>query len=272
MFLDRISESKISTYEQCPLKYLYNYVKRYEEDKGVPTHHLKFGTYIHKIFELGYEKSTESELLEIAEDIKANYNFKQKIDEEKVEKCVKNFLKFNSNLSETVGTELEYLIEVEKGIKFNGIIDRIVKSPEGNYLIIDYKTSKRSLSKVEIYQNDQLKSYTYAVSRIFNVPVTKITASHFYPITGKFVHCNYSNAQINAYVKKRIDQVWEIRKKKTEDMCPTQNQFCNWCGYKDICPEFNDKYAVQARLDERGKKAPRKKDKGSPNPVEILLV
>lgn len=194
MFIDRISESKISTYEQCPLKYLYNYVKKYEEDKKVPKHHLKFGSYIHRIFELGYEKSSKDELLEIADSIKESYSFKQKIEEGKVQACIDNFLKFNKNLEETVGTELEFLIEVRKGIKFNGIIDRIVKSPNGNYLIIDYKTSKKALTKLEIYQNHQLKSYTYAVSKIFNVPVNKIIASHFYPITGKFVHCQYSNA------------------------------------------------------------------------------
>lgn len=271
MFLDRISESKISTYEQCPLKYLYTYVKRYQEDKGTPKHALKFGSYIHRIFELGYEKSTEDELMSIAEDIKDNYGFKEKIDDFKVQECIKNFLKFNGGLAETVGAELEYIIEVEKGIKFNGIIDRIVKSPEGNYLIIDYKTSKKALSKIGIFQNNQLKGYTYAVSKIFNVPVTKITASHFYPLTGKFIHCQYNATQIGTYVKKRIDQVWEIRKKKEIQMCPNQNDFCNWCGYKDICPEFNDKYSIQARIDEREKKAPRKKDPNAPKPVEILL-
>jgi DNA helicase-2/ATP-dependent DNA helicase PcrA len=272
MFVDRISESKISTYEQCKLKYLYSYVKRYEENKKIPKHHLKFGSYIHKIFELGYEKTSEDELKLISKGIRNNFNFKQKIDEAKVDDCIKNFLKFNSGLAETVGVELEYIIEVKKGIKLNGIIDRIVKSPEGNYLIIDYKTSKRPLTKLGIYQNNQLKAYTYAVSKIFNVPVNKITASHFYPITGKFIHCTYTNAQINTFLQKRIDQVWEIRKKKAVDLVPSKNTFCDWCGYKDICSEFNDKYSIQAKLEERGKKAPRPKDPDALPPVEILLT
>jgi len=268
MFIDRFSESKIGKYEECPLKYLYKYVNRYQEDKGVKKHHLKFGSYIHRIFELGYGKETKDELLTVAEDIKNNFNFKQKIEDGKVEACVDNFLKFNSKLAETVGVELEYLIEIQKGITLNGIIDRIVKSPEGNYLIIDYKTSKRALTPVELYKNPQLQSYTYAVSRLFKVPYKKIMAAHFYPLTGKFIHCQYTPVQINNYIKKRVDQVWDIRKKKKGDFCPQQNQFCNWCEYQQICPEFNDPLVVKARLEERGTAEYRKTDS---KPVTLLL-
>ena len=269
MFIDRYSESKMGKYLECPLKYLYSYVKKLEEDKGVKKHHLKFGSYIHKIFELGFEKETREELVTIADDIKSSFRFNQKIEEGKVEKCINNFLKFNGKLGETLGTELEYLIEIAGGIKLNGIIDRLIKSPEGNYLIIDYKTSKRPLTPTQLYKNSQLQSYTYAVSRIYKVPIKKIMAAHFYPLTGKFIHCQYSSIQINKYIKERINQVWEIRKKKATDFRPTQNQYCNWCEYQQVCTEFHDPLVVNARLDKRGTK-PGRKDY-NPNPVILGL-
>jgi len=41
------------------------------------------------------------------------------------------------------------------------------------------------------------------------------------------------------YMKKLTQQIWEIRKKKKNDFFPQVNQFCDWCGFKDMCPKQN---------------------------------
>jgi hypothetical protein len=41
------------------------------------------------------------------------------------------------------------------------------------------------------------------------------------------------------YMKKLTQKIWEIRKKKKDDFFPQVNQFCDWCGYKDMCPKQN---------------------------------
>ena len=35
--------------------------------------------------------------------------------------------------------------------------------------------------------------------------------------------------------------------KKTEFQA-MQNQFCNWCGYKNLCPEFNSGRLCEERI------------------------
>ena len=238
MFIKSISESKASTFNQCNLKYKYRYVDKYEEisrNKDA----LDFGSYIHKILELGFEKTSLEDLLTIAADCKKNY----KITEEKdrhVETCLRNFLRFNASLTETIGVELVYEIKQDEksDISLNGIIDRVVKSPQGEYLVIDYKTGKRELKKHQLYQNHQMQGYAYAIHKLMKVPLDKITVAHFYPMTGNLVSLKYSWAQISSYIRDKMDTVWRIRKKKKNEFPASKNEFCWWCGYASLCPEF----------------------------------
>ena len=238
MFIKSISESKANTFNQCNLKYKFKYVDRYEEmSKNKDA--LDFGSYIHKIFELGYEKTSLEDLLTIAAECKKDYKITEEKDKQ-TEPCLRNFLRFNASLTETVGTELVYEIKQDEknDISLNGIIDRIVKSPQGEYLVIDYKTSKKELKKHELYQNHQMQGYAFAVSKVFKVPLEKITVAHYYPVTGNVVSLKYSWAQISSYLRNKVDTVWKIRKRKKDEFPPSKNQFCWWCGYAKLCPEF----------------------------------
>ena len=81
MFIKSISESKANTFNQCNLKYKFKYIDKYEEmSKNQDA--LDFGSYIHRIFELGYEKTSLEDLLTIASECKKDY----KITEEKDKK------------------------------------------------------------------------------------------------------------------------------------------------------------------------------------------
>ena len=96
----------------------------------------------------------------------------------------------------------------------------------------------------------QMRGYTYAIHKLYNVPYSDIVAAHYYPITDTFVHVSYGVPQINAYLNTVRDEVWKIRKAKKIDLTPVQNDFCNWCAFKSICPEFTDPFTVGKRLEE----------------------
>jgi len=257
MFINTISESKYQTFRQCGLKYKYKYVNRLEEDKNTNTDALHFGSYIHKIFEDGVEAKSLEELTRISEELKSNYKFAASYNP-KIQTCLRNFLRFNASLHKTVSAELVYELPLKDDIKLNGIIDRVVEGIEGGYLIIDYKTSKREKTKVDLYGDTQMKGYCYAIHKMYNVPISSIVVAHYYPITDNLVTCNYSETQINSYLRTIIDEVWRIRKLKKDDFCAQENQFCNWCSYKSLCPIFNQPYDIQKRLNER-KTKPRRR-------------
>lgn len=239
MFINTISESKMQTHKQCGLKYAFRYVERLPEPEDADTTALQFGSYIHQVLEDGVEAKTLEEMVDIADKVKGTYTISEKYEGKDL-KCFKNFLSFNKDLGKTVGVELVFKQEIAEDITINGIIDRVIQGEDGGYLIIDYKTSKRQKTKVDLYQDSQLKGYVYAISKMYNVPVSKIVAAHYYPLTNTFTHVQYSTPQINAHVNKVIKEVWTIRKKKKEDFKPSRNEYCGWCAYKSLCPEYND--------------------------------
>lgn len=217
---------------------------------------MHFGSYIHKILEEGVSCSTLEELQEYAEKHKDTYKFNSSYTP-KIITCLKNFLKFNSKLTEAGATEQVYEINIKDDISVNGIIDRVVRGDSGGYLVIDYKTSKKEKTKFDLYQDDQLQGYCYAVHKLYNTPIENISVAHYYPLTNNLVSVSYSNAQIAAYLRKKVDEVWKIRKSKKEDMCPMKNQFCNWCGYKYVCPLFTPQHLIEQRLNKDNRVPPK---------------
>ena len=249
MFINTISNSKRDTFKQCKLKYRYRYVERLGDYDISNTDALHFGSYIHQIFEDGKDITNLEGLQALAEQHKDSYKFAASYNK-KIEPCLKNFLRLNASLPEVGTAELHFDLEVSEGITMNGYIDRIIKGKAGGYLVIDYKTSKREKDKVELFQDPQLKGYVYAVHKLYGVPIGKITAAHYYPLTDTLVNVKYTTNQIYAHVKGVVEDVWKIRKSKKNDLVPMKNQYCNWCSYKSLCPEFTETCLVEQRLRE----------------------
>lgn len=245
MFINKVSPSKIKVYDECKLKYKFKYID-YLPEKSKNTDALQFGSYVHKILEDGVHSTSVDELWNLAKSLRENYTFGE--DKEKLLKpCVENFFRFNQSLSATehVATEQTFAVDLKEGYAVNGIIDRVVKSSDGKYLVIDYKTSKRATTKRELYNDPQMLLYAFAVHKMYNVPVPNITLAHYYPHLDRLVNIKYSEAHVMMYIRKLTQKVWEIRKKKKTDFFPQMNQFCDWCGFKECCPKFNANHLVE---------------------------
>ena len=238
------------------MKYRYRYVDRLEEDRS-NADAMHFGSYIHKIFEDGVGATTYKELELLAAKHAPNYSFDDSY-KPKIGICLKNFLRLNASLNEVGDAELIYTVDAAEDITLNGIIDRVIKGNDGGYLIIDYKTGKREKTNLELFDDPQLQGYCYALHKMKNIPAKDITVAHYYPVSDNLVTIQYSDAQIATYLKNKIEEVWRIRKCTLDDLHPSRNQFCNWCGYKSMCPIFNDKTLVQKRLDEAKKQSSKK--------------
>ena len=250
-----MSPSKIKVYDECKLKYKLRYIDRvpdkYNENSSKDAMH--FGSYIHKIFELGVEAKSEEELWDIAKEQRDKYEFGPE-KEKLTGKCITNFFKFNAKLSETVSAELVFTEQMTDDFTINGIIDRVIKGTTGKYLVIDYKTSKRASTQRDLYRDPQMLMYAAAIHKRYNIPIGDITVSHYYPHLDKLVSICYPASQVNSYIKGELkNKIWDIRKRKTTDFPPVTNRFCDWCGYKDICPSFNSKPGVLAKAIDEAK-------------------
>jgi RecB family exonuclease len=243
MFINRLSPSKLKCYNDCKLKYKLRYIDYLDEDfnPNTNTDALQYGSYIHKIFEDGNDATTIEELQTIAADLRDSYHFGPEKDKN-TQKNLRNFLALQEKLRskcEDVSTEMFFAVEVGDDITLNGIIDRIVKNEKGEYLVIDYKTSKQAISKMDMFKDPQMIIYAFAIHKMFNVPYSKIRVAHYYPHLDKIVDLTYTSGHININIKKALKKVWDIRKRKKDDFFAEPNRYCRWCGYYDICPKGN---------------------------------
>ena len=254
MFLNNISSSRSDVIDECLLKYKRKYVEKLPGYEKENEDALNFGSYIHRIFEMGYKLTHAKDLMRLAETEKGTYKVGSK-HKDKTKICIENFIRWNSQLGETVGVELKYEVFLDEAADITaiGVIDRVIKGSKGGYLVIDYKTSKREKKKHELLQNGQMMGYAYAIHKLYNVPISQITVAHYYPVTGHFITVKFSKIQIHNWRKKMIDKVWRIRKKKADDFPPMRNMFCNWCDHQPSCDLFNSPEVVAKRLDEQKK-------------------
>lgn len=252
MFIERISPSKSNIIDQCLYKYHARYILRIPGDQAKNEDTLKFGSYIHKIFELGINNNKVKELKVIAEDIRPTYKIKEKYDN-KLTTCIENFIKLNSKLSKTLSTELEFTVPLDEENKIfsTGIIDRIVEGSKGGILIIDYKTSEKEMKRLDLINDKQMQAYVHAVHKLYNVPIHMIDCGHFYPLTGNLITVKIPESMINNWKKKEISRVWAIRKKTKDEFPPMKNIYCSNCEYREMCPAQVSPEQVLCRINEQ---------------------
>ncbi len=258
VFVAQVSHSKLDSYNECGYKYYIRYHEHLPEKRDDTA--LQFGSYIHKILERGLNETTLSALEVIAEEEKKNYKFEDSYLV-KIPKCLKNFLNFNTQISvsQTIGSELKEEMDIGD-IKYVGIIDRVLQAEDKSVMILDYKTSKREKTKLELSEDPQLIGYAVCISRKFDIPIQKITCAHYYPITGNFVSVTFNKAHETKFLKKIKDTVWQIRKKTKKEFLPKPNKFCDWCGFKYACVLFNTQANVDKIIAEH-RKSQAEKDK-----------
>jgi len=252
MFINNISASRSDIIDQCLWKYKLRYIERLPGFGSKNEDALNFGSFIHKIFEIGFQEKDIKSLLKIAEQERSTYKVPFR-ENDRMKCCLENFLVWNQNLGETVSAEqlISIPLDEKNDIKFVGVIDRVVKGTDGGYLIIDYKTSKREKKKKTLMDDNQLKGYAWAIHKLYDVPFEKIYCAHYYPVTGNFVSVKFSRFQVEMWKKGQLDKVWRIRKKKKDEFWAQENVFCDWCEYKEACPRFHSEDVVCKRLDEQ---------------------
>ena len=267
MFINSISASKSDIIDQCLWKYRLRYILKLPGFGSKNEDALNFGSFIHKIFEVGYKERDLKSLLKIAEQERSVYKVPFH-ENDRMKCCLENFLMWNQKLGETVSTEQTFNIPLDEKheINFIGVIDRVIKGSDGGYLVIDYKTSKREKKKKTLMDDNQLKGYAYAIHKTYDVPYNKIYCAHYYPVTGNFVSVKFSKFQIDRWKKQQTEKVWRIRKKKKDEFWAQENIFCDWCEYKEACPKFHSDEHVCKRIDEQKElKKASKKEKPETN-------
>jgi DNA helicase-2/ATP-dependent DNA helicase PcrA len=236
----KFSASKIKQYIGCPLNFKYNYVLNIPTPKKA---HLTVGTDVHKIFEdLGILKN-KGEIIDLelaksmlSENLKeSSFNSKTEFEEEysKSLKMVEYWFDFESkNKNKILATEEKFNLDL-CGFTFTGIIDRVDETPNGEYIIIDYKTGKSTLTKPKMAEDVQMALYAMAVFEKYGKYPVKMGQLYVNPDVSKDVIIDVNPANIENIKENVISNVKKIMDE--EFTVINTPKMCYYCDYKDIC-------------------------------------
>ncbi len=243
------SVSQLQMYKACPRKYLYSYIYKIP---SVSRHYFDFGTSIHAVLEdiapiLINEKDKDIlyakaiALLKKKWISKAYENFEQEKDYfekgiEAIRFFIENHFELMRDGRKILSTEKKFLIEIN-GKKLMGVIDRIDELKNGDYEIIDYKTSNTMEKTYSLGKNLQLLLYSYALKNDLGKFPKKIGL--WYLIHNKLNLVFFNEKNLDD-AKVEISKLIENIEKKIFIANP--NSFnCKFCDYNDLCPYSKEK-------------------------------
>ena len=251
------SHSKLSTFEQCPLKFKYRYIDKIipEIKKTIEAH---LGTCVHSALEWIYTKVKKNHIPSLDEII---VYFSKKwqetytpdiviIKEDLTQKdyfnnginflvtYYQNHYPFDDN---TIDVEKKIKIKLDSNGEYNiiGFIDRLVQNLEKNeFEIHDYKTANSLPTQEKIDNDRQLALYSIAIKEIYGEN-KEIKLIWHYLAHNKKIISKRTNEQLKNLKKQTLELIKKIE--STKEFPPKKSILCKWCEYKNICPLFNKK-------------------------------
>lgn len=236
----RLSASKIKTYLDCPLKFKFANIL---EVPSPPRTYFDIGTSVHAVAEHLTELQkegtapTEALALEIL-DKEWNSNAFQsetqdKQAKEKAREMVKAYLKWiEQNPNVPMAVEQRFTIEIG-GVPFNGAIDRIEKTPDGEFEVVDFKTGGVYETSKTIKEDPQMNIYAMGTQKLHNKLPKK--ASLFYLKHDKIVPYEITEDQVEKVKESISGKVKDILNE--EFKATPSYQVCRNCEYWDICDQ-----------------------------------
>lgn len=232
------SASALETYDGCPMKYKLSYIMQ------VPTGqktYFSLGTAVHKVAELlskmhmkgeTYDRTVALQLLDRYWSSDAYMSkTKEQEDRRQAEKMIDTYLDWQkNNTNEIIGTEIGFGIEIA-GRTVKGFIDRVEKTKDGQYVVIDFKTGAKMKNGNTIKEDIQMNVYALAVLKKYG----KLPAqSSLYYIKSNEIVDYVPDNEIIDLQRERIEELIKAVLEERFETTPSFNA-CLRCDYKEIC-------------------------------------
>ena len=241
----QLSATQLDTYDDCPLRYAYQYVLRARDDPGV---HASLGSLVHKVLATfldpdGQVPRTFDGLMAVAseawqEDV-ARYR-------PQVEEARRDFVSMLEAWWEHEGDNEGFgpeVLAVERRFRFDvgphsltGAIDRVDRVDDGEGIrVVDYKTGKREPAPADVADDLQLAVYHLAASRDpelaalgrptqLQLRYLRSMRTYEQPVTDG--HAAATERRVLAMADRIL----------AEDFSPSVHANCRTCSFQRLCP------------------------------------
>lgn len=134
--------------------------------------------------------------------------------------------------SDVVGTEKEFEVMLGSDLRFRGTIDRLDKTSDGGYEIVEYKTQGDHWSGTRMENDLQMTLYAMGMKETLKGAPVRLKY-HFFS-TGETVEAQRTAEQMKAAVGLLKDTAHRIRQQKFE----ANTTYCAKCEFGKRCEKF----------------------------------
>lgn len=249
----KFSPSKLDCYKECPKRYQYRYVERISRARK--TGATVLGTSVHAALEFLYERlragarpSVDEVLAEgraaFARDWDETVSHLGGVPKEDwerlVDECARRYYEAHSpfDQDQTVAVEARVGFPIEADgyeYRIEGFVDRLAVAGDGLFEIHDYKTAKSLPPQAKLDEDWQLALYEIAVRTQWPSARSVALKWHFvrHGQTLTSSRTPEQLARLKADVAELIQTI-----KRDHEYKPKPGTLCDWCEYRDLCPEF----------------------------------
>ena len=249
------SHSRLSTFENCPLQFKYNYIEKPDIVRRTSIEAF-LGSRCHESLEKLYKLLIDRRLLteeELLDDFARRWeqNFTDDIYIVKAGRTYENYFERGKKsltdyyrryapfeLDKTLALELRIVVDLDKSgdYKLQGYIDRLSEIEDGHYRIHDYKTAGTLMGQKYFDQDRQLALYQIGISQMY-ADVESVDLIWHYLTFDKEIHSSRKPDQLEELKAETVDLIKKIESAvDRDDLPPNESALCDWCDYYPICP------------------------------------
>jgi putative RecB family exonuclease len=246
-----LSPSKVVAFTNCPLAFRYSQIEHLPEPpsppavKGTLVHAALEGLFWHHSPGARTPAAAHAELARCWDDLQT--------DEEYVELAlgpdeadafladagtlVDNYFRLEDpNEARAVGIELGVETVVD-GMRLRGIIDRLDVTPDGDLIVVDYKTGRAPSERFERGSMGGVQTYALLCESLLGRAPAEVRLLYLrQPVAISSV----PSEQTIRGQRRRAVAVWSAieRACDAEDFRPHVGPLCDYCHFKTSCPAF----------------------------------
>jgi putative RecB family exonuclease len=243
------SNSKISTYEQCPRKFKLHYIDKISLQKEAQNVEALMGSCVHNALRELYQQINDGKRASLPELLSFFSNQWEKSIQEEIVipkkgltldhfknnglEMLKNYFNHYSpfNQSKTIALEKKVQFPLDE-YEMMGFIDRISVRDEHVFEIHDYKTSSTYPTKSDIENDTQLSLYQIGLSFLYPNVDQVVLIWHFLKFDQEIL-ITKTQEELEQTKQNTVSRIRKII--HDPYYSPNETSLCNWCLYQEFC-------------------------------------
>jgi putative RecB family exonuclease len=246
-----LSPSKVTSFRDCALAFRFNSIEHLPEE---PTVWTVRGTLVHRVLEglfWQHPKGSRSPRAAAAEldrawaELQADPEYlalaltREDADEFRsdAESLVQNYFALEDP-NEITSVGIELMLEARVGsMRLRGILDRLDRTPEGDLVVIDYKTGRAP--SVAFEQSKLIGVHIYALlcQEVLGQKPVQVKLLH---LKEPMVIIAEPSDQAVRGQRLKATAIWSAIEQAchNEDFRPRTSALCNYCRFQAFCPAY----------------------------------